>query len=537
VKELHVFGPHLIIDGSRSDTQKLADRILVEQILNDYPAAIGMTKIGGPYMFEYQAPDPAYSGVSGLVVIAESHIAIHTFPVLDYFTLDIFSCKNFDHEKAIAYIKAAFNVQEMDRMLVQRGLSFRGPHHGRLGATDELIAAAEQRLASGVTGVEPALPDEPASGVEGARMLGERTALAVRHAADGPAATGGMIWPQYGITPDFGTYGEHAEIQSRKVRNGARVRTIHGSRTSPRSTVQPVLVNPTASISGLLDKMSASSGTGRDAGRALAEWERWARDSQCAIALTLSAPVIAAGMRELLVYSVERRYVDVVVASADDLFNDCYQALGFEHDLDSGCPRAMAEGLKAAHELLLRCIAEAPAGEIVTPSTLWRALGAALPAWTPRKGLLQAAASVGTPIFSPDLAGSALGDVLLTTRARGIELPLDTTEDLLALGKLLAIRPRLGTIRVAMGAANALLDQARGVLPLIEAPAPALVGTIQIDARGSGAVPDENVIAVAADASLALPLLVTGLAQRFPHVRQPLVPAEQARQTEEPALA
>ena len=102
-----MFGPHLIIDGSRCDTRKLADRILVEQVLNDYPAAIGMTKIGGPYMFEYQAPDPAYSGVSGLVVIAESHIAIHTFPELDYFTMDIFSCKNFDHEKAIEYIRDA----------------------------------------------------------------------------------------------------------------------------------------------------------------------------------------------------------------------------------------------------------------------------------------------------------------------------------------------------------------------------------------------------------------------------------------------
>ena len=106
-----MFGPHLIIDGSRCNTRKLADRILVEQVLNDYPAAIGMTKIGGPYMFEYQAPDPAYSGVSGLVVIAESHIAIHTFPELDYFTMDIFSCKNFDHEKAIEYIRTAFDVR------------------------------------------------------------------------------------------------------------------------------------------------------------------------------------------------------------------------------------------------------------------------------------------------------------------------------------------------------------------------------------------------------------------------------------------
>ncbi len=152
-----MFGPHLIIDGSRCDTRKLGDRILVEQVLNAYPDAIGMTKIGGPYMFEYQAPDPAYSGVSGLVVIAESHIALHTFPELDYFTMDIFSCKNFDHEKAIAYIRDAFDVKEMDRMLVQRGLSFKGPHHGKDGATDELIAAAQARLAAGIISKEPAI--------------------------------------------------------------------------------------------------------------------------------------------------------------------------------------------------------------------------------------------------------------------------------------------------------------------------------------------------------------------------------------------
>ena len=196
-----MFGPHLIIDGSQCDTRKLADRNLVERVLSDYPTAIGMTKIGGPYMFEYQAPDPAYSGVSGLVVIAESHIAIHTFPELDYFTMDIFSCKNFDHEKAIAYIKDAFDVREMDRMLVQRGLSFKGPHHGANGATDELIAAAEARLAAGIISKEPALPD----------AARHRGAPARRRWPSARAqGEGHMVWPAYGVTPDYGTYGDGA---------------------------------------------------------------------------------------------------------------------------------------------------------------------------------------------------------------------------------------------------------------------------------------------------------------------------------------
>src|SRR5262245_46883080 len=182
-----------------------------------------MTKIGGPYMFEYQAPDPAYSGVSGLVVIAESHIALHTFPELDYFTMDIFSCKNFDHEKAIAYIRDAFDVKEMDRMLVQRGLSFKGPHHGKDGATDELIAAAQARLAAGIVSKVPATPDTPA-----AALGGEREAALTRRAEQANASSqsdgagGRMIWPQYGMTPDLGS-ADAVEDCEQCARGGTRV--------------------------------------------------------------------------------------------------------------------------------------------------------------------------------------------------------------------------------------------------------------------------------------------------------------------------
>ena len=196
-----MFGPHLILDGSKCNTQKLGDRILIEQLLNDYPRAIGMTKIGGPYMFEYQAPDPEYSGVSGLVVIAESHIAIHTFPELDYFTMDIFSCRNFDHELAITYIKEALEVQEMDRVLLQRGLSFHGPHHGAFGSdadTGQPLQRAAGRRAEDLT----SLAD---------KKDGVREHLAERD--EELNHTGRMIWPQYGVTPDYGTYGADAPNQ------------------------------------------------------------------------------------------------------------------------------------------------------------------------------------------------------------------------------------------------------------------------------------------------------------------------------------
>ncbi len=535
-----MFGPHLIIDGSRCNTRKLADRILVEQTLNNYPAAIGMTKIGGPYMFEYQAPDPAYSGVSGLVVIAESHIAIHTFPELDYFTMDIFSCKNFDHEKAIAYIKEAFDVEEMDRMLVQRGLSFKGPHHGANGATDELIAAAEARLAAGVVSKEPALPDKPAA------LADERESALARHvgaAQTTPQGAGRMLWPQYGVTPDAGSYGADAVAALQDdacetcARGGATVValghahdavTLADGRTL--TATEPALVNPTASISGLLDKLTAGAGQGRALGRALDVWERLARAANTTIALTLAEPVIAAGMRETLVYAVEHRYVDVIVASAEDLFADLYEALGEAHHADDTGVIASDEGRARTLAFVSAFLSGADATKLTTGAALWRALGETLPSQAPRKGLLQAAAACGVMLLTPDLSASVIGAALLTARAQGGALMLDASGDLTELARLVGAQPNLGVIRVGAGLEDSLLLQARDAAAILGAQRPTLTGSVSLGASALG-----QGVSVATDASLAAPLLVTGLAQRIPGVRPVNQPGAEREAT--PALA
>src|SRR5215813_12264498 len=300
-----------------------------------------MTKIGGPYMFEYQAPDPAYSGISGIVVIAESHIAIHTFPELDYFTMDIFSCKNFDHELAIEYIKSAFDVSEMDRMLVQRGLSFRGPHHGKNGASDELIVAANARLQAGVISKETAVPEVDYATAD---LQHDRSAALARrgtHEQQGEeSAAGRMLWPQYGVTPDIGTHGRDAGAAAGRSSDagerGSDVRVIPLHASAPpsapdgqvRRAIEALHVNPTASISGLLDKMAAMGGQGRTLGRGLALWEKFVRDVDTTIAFALPSPVLAAGLREVLAYAVEHRFVDLVVTSTANLYADLYEALG-----------------------------------------------------------------------------------------------------------------------------------------------------------------------------------------------------------------
>jgi deoxyhypusine synthase len=280
-----------------------------------------------------------------------------------------------------------------------------------------------------------------------------------------------------------------------------------------------VQVNPTASISGLLDKLVATAGLGRALGRALAGWERLARDPDTTIALALSAPVIADGLRETLVYAVERRYVDTIVASADDLFADLYEALGHAHFAGEDGPVATAAGREHTVSFFAEFLAGLAPDSVATPSDLWRALGTALPTRVPRKGLLQAAAASGVRIFTPNLGTSAFGAVLLAARGNGVTLTLDAAEDVAVLARILAATPRLGILRAGEGPTDALITLARDSAPALGLAAPTLSGSVTLGARRAVAS-GEHHVALPADAALALPLIVTGLAQRLATARR-----------------
>jgi len=61
-------------------------------------------------------------GVSGVVIIAESHIAIHTWPEHDYAAVDLFSCGDFDFSAAFDYIKKEIQARKFSFSVVERGI-------------------------------------------------------------------------------------------------------------------------------------------------------------------------------------------------------------------------------------------------------------------------------------------------------------------------------------------------------------------------------------------------------------------------------
>jgi S-adenosylmethionine decarboxylase len=115
---------HLIIDGFGSNPKLLESEELIYQLLDDYPAQIGMTKVTPPYVFRYIGSKPEDWGISGFVLIAESHISIHTFPERCYVNIDVFSCKDFDSEQAIKDLQTRLELTKLRSYLLNRGLEF-----------------------------------------------------------------------------------------------------------------------------------------------------------------------------------------------------------------------------------------------------------------------------------------------------------------------------------------------------------------------------------------------------------------------------
>ena len=108
-------GSHLLIDLWQAE--RLADLAHVEATLREAVAVIGATILRVD-LHHFTEND----GVSGVAILAESHMSIHTWPEVGYAALDIFVCGDLDPLKALPVLKAAFRPGQIQVTEQKRGL-------------------------------------------------------------------------------------------------------------------------------------------------------------------------------------------------------------------------------------------------------------------------------------------------------------------------------------------------------------------------------------------------------------------------------
>ena len=110
-------GRHILCELKGCDPEVLNNRKRIEQIMVD--AALEAGAEVREVAFHKFSPQ----GVSGVVVISESHLAIHTWPELGYAAVDVFTCgERVNPWDACNYIKRKFKAQQLTATEVKRGV-------------------------------------------------------------------------------------------------------------------------------------------------------------------------------------------------------------------------------------------------------------------------------------------------------------------------------------------------------------------------------------------------------------------------------
>ena len=111
------------IDGYGGDKTKLNNKELILECLNNLPDSLGMSKLSEPVIYYAKgnnSKDPG--GWTGMVVIEESHISIHTFPNRGFISAGVYTCKNgMDINFIFNYFKIKFNLKDLETNFIKRG--------------------------------------------------------------------------------------------------------------------------------------------------------------------------------------------------------------------------------------------------------------------------------------------------------------------------------------------------------------------------------------------------------------------------------
>ncbi|MGH8016651.1 MAG: adenosylmethionine decarboxylase [Candidatus Zixiibacteriota bacterium] len=110
-------GRHLIAEFADCNGRKLADVDFIEDCLNEAVRKSGATIVSS--IFHRYNPQ----GVSGVIVIAESHLSIHTWPEYNYAAVDFFTCgESVDPYKAYEYMKEMLDSKTSQLNELDRGI-------------------------------------------------------------------------------------------------------------------------------------------------------------------------------------------------------------------------------------------------------------------------------------------------------------------------------------------------------------------------------------------------------------------------------
>jgi deoxyhypusine synthase len=311
--------------------------------------------------------------------------------------------------------------------------------------------------------------------------------------------------------------------------------------------VEPFEIRDKLSARQLVEALAGTSFQARNIGTAAAIWEKMLGDN-VTIFLGLAGAMVPAGLRKVLVYLIENQLVDCLVSTGANLYHDVYETLGSPHwksepdsdDVLLGRVRAnrfydvlAPEGdFFAGQQFVTEFSRTLESDRPYTTREFLRLLGLSLQVSGKEEGILTTAARAGVPIFCPAIGDSAIGIAITEARAQtGHRLLFDVIGDVLEISHLAATSEGTGVIYIGGGTPKNFIQQAEvttyvfgreldghkyGIQMTMDNPQwGGLSGCTFEEAQSWRKIaPDANTVTVNVEASVALPLVVSALAEK-----------------------
>tara|TARA_B100001123_G_scaffold385179_1_gene458566 strand:- start:10203 stop:11234 length:1032 start_codon:yes stop_codon:yes gene_type:complete len=319
---------------------------------------------------------------------------------------------------------------------------------------------------------------------------------------------------------------------------------------SPHLTkpVKPFLVEPGLSTEETLSRMEHISFQGRNLAKAYQLWKTMLND-ETFIFFGLAGALSAGGLRLLIGHLIENRYIDCVVSTGANLYHDLHETRGGHHFI--GSPDADdsilgQDKIDRVYDTLIDeqefirndewiadFSASLPIRRFTSREYLYR-LGERLWGEYKSPGILTAAFRARVPIYCPAIADSSIGMGLSQGRILNVDSGLiDTIGDVQESAELVIMADKTASIVIGGGTPKNFINQASVQAEYLDSRIQGHHYALQIitDVPHYGGASGSSLneakswgkirgaakhVTVNADATIALPILVTALASSTP---------------------
>ena len=345
---------------------------------------------------------------------------------------------------------------------------------------------------------------------------------------------------------------EHHSHQMHQGGNGVHETADNRHDAFLHTQTAPFDVKTPVSAAGLIQGMAGTSFQARNLASAVRIWRNMMGD-ECTVFLGLAGAMVPAGMRNILRYLIEERFVDVIVSTGANMFHDVYETLGMPHwqtradadDIELGRRRinrfydvlAAENDFADAEEFVVAFSQTLESDRPYSTREYFERIGRAMIPMAKEDGILTAAARAGVPIYSPALGDSVHGLAIATARIRtGHRLMFDIIGDVLESSHIALGSKATGVVYIGGGTPKNYIQQAEVAAYIYSREVPGHRYGIQITMDQpqwgglSGATfeeaqswrkiaPDADFVTLNVEATVALPLIVSALAEQLPDNR------------------